>query len=50
MLKYLIPCGDRKIEAHCTKITAPKKAAEAVWERRGCRSGYRGGYLGWQLG
>jgi hypothetical protein len=30
MLKWFIPCGDMKIEAHCTKITALKKS------RRGC--------------
>lgn len=34
-----------QIEAHLTNSTALKMAAEAVWERCGCRSGYRGGYL-----
>ena len=33
------------IEAHLVMSTARKIVARTVWEGRGCRSGYRGGYL-----
>ena len=38
------------IEAHCTKNTVQRKVAKTVWERRGCRSGCRGGHFDWPDG
>ena len=46
----MLYCPHQTIEAHCTNSTPPEKVAEAVGERRGCRSGCLGRAFDWPYG